>query len=285
MGTAQTVLLAAIAGFTIFLGLPVGRIRFKRSSTKLFLSGISAGVLVFLLMETLHAATEGVETAFDTHDFGAGFARLAVYLGAFGLGLLSMLWFARRAKAHAGLSHGPGAMAATDRPARNSGDGPSPSDLDSDAASHALHLGLSIAIGIGLHNFSEGLAIGASSASGEVRLAVLLVVGFALHNATEGFGIVGPLAAADVRPSWRWLGGMGLIAGGPTFVGALVGGSFDNALVSLGFLAAAAGAILYVIGELIAMGKRANWSVTLWGVFAGVALAAATEMIIAAAGL
>ena len=116
MNTLQTVLLAAIAGFTIFLGLPVGRIRFKRSATKLFLSGLSAGVLVFLLMETLHAATEGVESAFDEHQFGTGTARFVVYLGSFGIGLLSMLWFARRAKARAGLSQGPGAMAATELP-------------------------------------------------------------------------------------------------------------------------------------------------------------------------
>ena len=49
----------------------------------------------------------------------------------------------------------------------------------------------------------------------------MLIIGFALHNATEGFGIVGPLG--DVRPSWRWLAIAGLVAGGPTFVGAMVG--------------------------------------------------------------
>jgi len=115
-------------------------------------------------------------------------------------------------------------------------------------------------------------------------LALLLVVGFALHNATEGFGIVGPLAAADVRPSWGWLALMGLIGGGPTFVGALIGGSFTSEWVVLAFFAVAAGAILYVIGELFAVGKRLSWSVTLWGVLAGVLLGAATEMVIKAAG-
>ena len=53
-----------------------------------------------------------------------------------------------------------------------------------------------IAAGIGLHNFSEGLAIGQSAASGEISLALVLVIGFGLHNATEGFGIVGPFSGA-----------------------------------------------------------------------------------------
>jgi zinc transporter, ZIP family len=55
-------------------------------------------------------------------------------------------------------------------------------------------LAVVIACGIGLHNFSEGLAIGNSAASGELSLALLLIIGFGLHNATEGFGIVAPLA-------------------------------------------------------------------------------------------
>src|SRR5439155_8732432 len=73
----------------------------------------------------------------------------------------------------------------------------------------------------GVHNFAEGLAIGVSAQAGEIGLATVLIIGLALHNATEGFGIVGPLG--DVRPSWRWLIGAGLVAGGPTFVGAMVG--------------------------------------------------------------
>lgn len=271
MSTTQTVLLAAIAGFTIYLGLPLGRVRFKNRSTKIFLSGLSAGILVFLLMETLHASTEMVEEAFEEHAWAEAAGFLLVYAVAFGLGLLSLLYVGRRSSKKT-LSEGPGAMAVTE------------ATPESKALAEALSLGLTIAIGIGLHNFSEGLAIGAAASSGAISLAILLVVGFALHNATEGFGIVGPLAAADVRPSWGWLGLMGLIGGGPTFVGALIGGSFTSEWVILSFFAIAAGAILYVIGELFAIGKRYSWGVTLWGVFAGVLLGAATEMVIKAAG-
>jgi len=102
-------------------------------------------------------------------------------------------------------------------------------------------LALMIRVGIGLHNFAEGLAIGNSAATGELQLAVLLVIGFATHNATEGFGIVAPMAADDTRPSWGWLALLGLIGGGPTMIGTIVGQAFTSDLVSVGFLTLAAG--------------------------------------------
>src|SRR3989454_9014590 len=105
----------------------------------------------------------------------------------------------------------------------------------------AMRVGMSIAAGIGLHNFSEGLAIGQAAQGGEVSLALLLVIGFALHNATEGFGIVGPLAGRGVQASWSYLATAGLIAGGPTFVGTIVGTAFSSSYVFVGFLALAAG--------------------------------------------
>ena len=76
----------------------------------------------------------------------------------------------------------------------------------------------------------------------------MLIIGFALHNATEGFGIVGPLGG--VRPSWRWLGLAGLVGGGPTFLGAMVGYQVTSDALELCFFALAGGAILYVIGEI-----------------------------------
>jgi ZIP family zinc transporter len=89
-------------------------------------------------------------------------------------------------------------------------------------------LALLIAVGIGLHNFGEGLAIGGSAARDELSLATLLVIGFALHNATEGFGIVAPLGAESERPSWTFLLVMGVIGGGPTFLGTAVGRQFTS---------------------------------------------------------
>ena len=118
----------------------------------------------------------------------------------------------------------------------------------SPAPTEALQTGMVIATAIGLHNFAEGLAIGASARAGAVSLATVLIIGFALHNATEGFGIVGPLG--HLTPSWQWLAGTGLIGGGPTFLGAIVGYQATSEPLELCFYALAGGAILYVIGEI-----------------------------------
>src|SRR6185312_15596043 len=107
------------------------------------------------------------------------------------------------------------------------------------ALSPAQSLSLMIATGIGLHNFSEGLAIGQSGASGEISLALMLIIGFGLHNATEGFGIVGPMSGESERPSWGFLGLLGLIGGGPTFLGTVVGSAWVNEAISIAFFAVA----------------------------------------------
>ena len=279
ISTAQTLLLGAIAGFTIFLGLPMGRLRGGRARYKTFLGGLSAGVLLFLLLEIFEHSFGPVERSFASfHNGNASFWHFlsfaivfAVSLGAglMGLVYVGRLWRRRRTSA-TGASLGPGAMAVAEvRPVRPS----------------SLRLGMAIATGIGLHNFSEGLAIGQSAQRGEISLALLLVIGFALHNATEGFGIVGPLAADGVRPTWGWLALAGLIGGGPTFLGTLVGTAFSSELLSVAFLALAGGAILYVVGEILNSGRRMSWEITLWGVLAGFLLGMATELVLVAAGV
>lgn len=273
MTTAQTIALGAIAGFTIFLGLPVGRLRNQKFKFKIFLNGLSAGVLLFLLFDIFAHAGEEVEHALEAATDGPGgwghFALLAVvYAVCFGAGLLSLL-YVTRIRRLSNVSLGPGAMAVA--------------EFDV-ARREAFRLGMTIAVAIGLHNFSEGLAIGQAANSGKMTLALLLVIGFALHNATEGFGIVGPLAAADARPSWGWLALAGLAGGGPTFLGTVVGTWFTSPAVFVGFLALAGGAIVYVVGELFAVGRKLAWSTTLWGVFGGFLLGFATELVLEIAG-
>ncbi|MGZ4211273.1 MAG: ZIP family metal transporter, partial [Actinomycetota bacterium] len=106
-----------------------------------------------------------------------------------------------------------------------------------------------------------------------------------LHNATEGFGIIGPLAAGNIRASWKWLGIAGLIGGGPTFLGTLLGTTVTSDVVFVGFLALAAGAILYVIAELFAAGRKLSWDWMLWGILAGFLVGLATDMVLVAAGV
>jgi ZIP family zinc transporter len=281
VSTPQTVLLGAIAGLTIFLGLPVGRLRTSGTGGKAFLNALSAGILLFSLLDILEHATgpldHTMEQAIDGQgSWGQFAAHATVYVLGLGVGLLGLFYLARRLQARARTSPppaslGPGAMAAAETPAAA-------------AAAAPLRLGMAIAVGIGLHNFSEGLAIGQAASSGALSLAALLIIGFGLHNATEGFGIVGPPAAAGVRPSWGWLGLAGLVGGGPTFAGTLLGMQFDSSLVYVGFLTLAAGAIIYVLGELLPVGRRLSWELTVWGLGAGFLLGLATELVVEAAG-
>jgi len=151
--------------------------------------------------------------------------------------------------------------------------------------SPAQSLSLMIAVGIGLHNFSEGLAIGQSAASGDISLALVLVIGFGLHNATEGFGIVGPFSGTKELPSWGFLALVGLIGGGPTFFGTLLGQSWVSEPVSIAFLALAAGSILYVVIELLGVCRTlGRKTVVAWGITLGLMLGFATDFVLVAAG-
>jgi len=273
----RTILLGAIAGSTIFLGLPMGRMRSARPRLKALLNAVSAGILIFLFFDILSEATEPLKklmerTAAGSPAWGHFAAMAAVYTAGLAAGLLSLLYLGKYQRSRrASPSIGPGAMAVAE-------------SQQAALERGALELGLSIAAGIGLHNFSEGLAIGQSAHAGNTQLAVLLVVGFALHNATEGFGIVGPLAAGGVRASWSYLLIAGLIAGGPTFIGTIVGNAVVNQYVFVAFLTMAAGAILYVVAELLFTGRRLGaWEVTIWGVLLGFLLALGTELVIVAA--
>jgi zinc transporter, ZIP family len=269
---AETAILGAIAGFTIYLGLPFGRLQAASTRIKIFLGGVSAGILVFLLFDILGHATGPVEDALLARDWGELAVLGPVYVVGFAAGLLGLVYVPRWWRSRsAPPGIGPGAMAIA----------------EADAAVHrseTLGLAMTIAMGIGLHNFSEGLAIGQSAATGEISLALLLIVGFGLHNATEGFGICGPLVANGVRPSWSWIGLAGLVGGGPTFLGTIVGSLFMSPVLFVGFLALAAGAILYVVGELIVAGRRMSWDITLWGIFIGFIAGLGTDLVLVAAG-
>jgi ZIP family zinc transporter len=152
-----------------------------------------------------------------------------------------------------------------------------------DARARALQTGLVIATAIGLHNFAEGLAIGVSASTGEIGLATVLIVGFALHNATEGFGIVGPLG--NVRPSWRWLFFAGLIGGGPTFLGSIVGYNVTSEPLELAFYALSGGAILYVIGEVWnGMRRFGHRELGLWLLTAGFMVGIITDLVVVYGG-
>jgi len=280
MSETRTLILGAIAGMTILLGLPLGRLRRPMPGLRQFLNALAIGILVFLVWDVLSHAWVPIDAALsDLHDHRAGLGPVLGYGGLFfagiGIGLVGLLHY-ERLLARGARRFGPGAMATGELTA---------SRWALAGWSPAKRLALMIAVGIGLHNFGEGLAIGGSAARGEVSLATLLIIGFGLHNATEGFGIVAPLAAQAERPSWLFLLAMGLIGGGPTFVGTLVGHQFTSDPVSVVFLTLAAGSILYVVIQLLGVAAKAGRpELLVWGLFLGLVAGFATDMVVSAAG-
>jgi ZIP family zinc transporter len=276
VSSAQILLLGALAGLTIFIGLPMGRLQNVGHTFKAFLSATATGILLFLLWDVLVEAIEPVEEALNAARWGRFSWLSALAFAGFALGLLSLVYYDSWMKTRRRKSFlGPGAASATELE-RSHFTGLTP----------ARWLALFIATGIGLHNFSEGLAIGQSAAQDKLSLAYVLVIGFGLHNATEGFGIVAPLAGDAEPPSWRFLGLMGLIGGAPTFFGTVVGQAWTSTAVSVLFLALAAGSILYVVIELLNVCRLfSSKMVTAWGILLGLTLGFATDFVLVAAGV
>jgi ZIP family zinc transporter len=259
MSLVETTLLGAIAGLTIFLGLPVARLRNLPRGAQAFLNALATGILVFLLWDILGKASEPIAAALESAKKGDAsdfLPLLVLFVAGVGVGLLGLVYFDR----------------AFVRRTKTAGD------------ASPYQLCLMIAVGIGLHNFSEGLAIGQASRTGALELATLLIVGFGLHNMTEGFGIAGPLAGRVV-PSWAFLLLAGLIGGGPTFLGTLIGYSVESTPIFVLCLALAAGSILYVVGELLHVGRRFQLpELATWGLFLGLMAGYGTDLLLTWSG-
>src|ERR671932_2645316 len=217
--------LGLIAGGTIFIGLLLGRLHGLSSTLRTALSMLAAGILVFLLVEIIGHAMKETAASVSAAAAGIGSAGTAgllivLLLGGFFLGFFSLVVIERTLIRQA-------------------------------AAVSPARLSLMIAVAIGLHNLSEGLAIGQSAAQGMFTLAMGLGFGFAAHNATEGFGILSPMMRKEGIVPWGTLLLLGMIGGGPTFLGTLVGSLWTSVPLSVFVLALAGGALLYVLKELV----------------------------------
>ena len=152
-----------------------------------------------------------------------------------------------------------------------------------EGATSPFVLALLVAIGIGLHNLGEGLAIGTAYAIGELALGAFLIFGFALHNTTEGLAIVAPLAKR-VQTSVPRLALLGLIAGGPAILGALIGAAAPNADLAAFLLGLGVGAIVQVIVQIApsirdAAGRHLH-PASVGGILAGVAVMYFTGLLV-----
>jgi zinc transporter, ZIP family len=286
MSFAETVLMGAIAGFTIYIGLPLGRVERVDDRIRVALAMFSVGILAFIFMDVTNHAQQIVESTLSNFkDHKTSFAHV--------LGLFALL--------AAGFTVGTAGISAIERLLRSrvpikppiAGGATDAAFTAQDLAGlgvgeleprrRALQTGMTIAVAIGLHNFAEGLAIGVSAKTGAIGLATVLIVGFGLHNATEGFGIVGPLGA--IRPSWRWPALAGLIGGGPTFLGTIVGYQVHSDPLELAFYALAGGAILYVVGEIwTGMRRYGHRTLGLYLLAAGFLAGVATDLVVSYGG-
>jgi ZIP family zinc transporter len=280
----DTVVLGALAGLTIFLGLPFARLDLLGTRSRIALAMFSVGVLAFLFVDVMEHGFSIVESAVEGFKDGDGSLGRAVGL-AFLLGAGFAAGTAGLAALEARMRPGKGGLPpiAGGSPELTVDDAIAMEREATAARARALRTGMTIAAAIGLHNFAEGLAIGVSASTGEISLATVLIIGFALHNATEGFGIVGPLGS--VRPTWGWLALAGLVGGGPTFLGSIVGYNVTSEPLELAFYAVSGGAILYVIGEVwTAMRRYGHRELGLWLLAVGFFVGIATDLIVVYGG-
>ncbi len=258
-----TALLGAFAGLSIFLGLPIARARRLSPATIGALNALAIGILVFLIVEIANNATAPLVRSLGSW-----------HRGTTGHGALSPLPLAMLVAYVAGLLAGiVGLGVIATRMAKAGAAAP--------GAEKPLVLAGMIAVGIGAHNFAEGLAIGSSAASGATAIAFGLILGFALHNATEGFGIAAPLAGRGATPTWAQIGLAGVVAGGPTLLGTMIGYHFSSPILQAFFLTTAVGALVFVVGELWGVLKRSGLTVASSSMLAaGFVVALATEVLL-----
>jgi len=198
----------------VFLGIfwfPALRQLGRRTMT--FLMAATAGLLIFLGLDTL---AEALEVAAEVPSSFQG-------IGLIGIGAIATFLLLD------GISK-------------------RQTEITGSETERRLAIALMIAIGIGFHNLGEGLAIGAAYNVGEIALGTFLVVGFIIQNITEGLGIIAPVLRD--RPSISRLALMGLIGGAPAILGAWIGGYTPSPFLAVLFLAIGTGAIFEVVYEI-----------------------------------
>jgi ZIP family zinc transporter len=283
----QLLLLGTVAGMTIFLGLPIAFLKNVNQQTKSFLNAIAIGILFFLIIDVFSHAWEVTEESVLSWFAGKTIsvnpiANLSALLGGIAAGLLGLSYYETKLFPKV---LNDGRTKPTIEQGTNKREVPVYNLSIDDMGTYRL--AIMIASAIGAHNFSEGLAIGQSYAAGSIGLAIVLIIGFGAHNATEGFGISSPLMRLDKRPSLRFLVGVGLIGGLPTFIGTLVGSLIGmSTFTFILFLSMAGGALVYVSLLMYSTARRqSNNYVMMLGIFIGLCAGFITDLLITLGGV
>lgn len=257
-------------GLMALLGIYVGVIPigigllwmpFVRRSSPAWIRGLLAFTVGLLAYLTIDATLEGIELVRDNASYGGP---LVVLLGAVTAYLVLEGiegWAHQRTTTHLATK---------------------PVGMKNSAQLSPQMLSLLIAVGIGLHNLGEGLAIGSAYAVGSLALGASLVIGFAIHNTTEGLAIVTPLASQ--RPPLTRLAILGLIAGAPAILGALIGATVYQPTLAAFLLGIGAGALAQVAIKLFPMLKdntgRILTPLTAGGIIIGLAFMFTTGLLV-----
>ncbi len=292
---AELLVLGAVAGLTIFLGLPLALLQNVSHRKKGFLNALSMGILVFLIVDVLGNAWEPTKTAATgayagTGSFPSAALDLVALFSGLGLGLLGLAFYEQRYVRRIALALKNSPRSGGARKDELNGPVSHSQTVSQEQPSLGLfgspyHLATMIAMSIGLHNFSEGLAIGQSYAQGVTTLAIVLIIGFGAHNATEGFGIAGPLTGVLERPKISFLARLGLIGGGPTFLGTIVGSLWVSEVTYVLFLSLAGGALVYVTLLMYNSARRQSSNdLIMTGMFIGLLAGFLTDLIVSLGG-
>ncbi|MDQ4077564.1 MAG: hypothetical protein M3220_15125 [Chloroflexota bacterium] len=241
----STILLGSVASASVFLGLPFGRLHRAFVHRKGFFNGAAGGILLYLLLDLLGHARERPWEVISAARSGAAtwpqaIALILIFAGGLAAGWLvavvvQQLWGdARWIRARA----------------TTAGREPGLPEREQNLLTNLL-----IALSVGLYNFLQGMAIGQAGRWTVQATLIggigLLLLGFVLHNAVKGFAIVAPLIGAGMPVAWRYLLALGVVASLPTLPGLILGISYWNPFLFVGFFTTAAGTTLFTLRELL----------------------------------
>ncbi|WP_126451133.1 ZIP family metal transporter [Sulfodiicoccus acidiphilus] len=205
--------LATVVGFSIFATFPLTRHTNLDQRKVELLNGAAMGVLIYLLMDVFSGTYLLVG---ESDPLPETILLLGIVLSYLGFHLLSSV-----------------------RPRRVG-----------QAYQSAQHVSTLIALGIGLQNLTEGLALGGSFRLGLSSIVLPLVVGSTLQNVTEGFPISAPFLTERQKPAAKTVGGLYLLGGAPTLIGAIFSYLAASTILVASFNGIALGSIIYVLMEM-----------------------------------